>query len=116
MNQLSLFAEENLSFLFGERSLNAQLGLRYDRANGIDHLSPRVNLSFDIVPKWFTLRGGYGIAAKAPTLHYFYPDNAYFDLVNLQHPQLLHHSRKRADDADHHTGIQHREPQFKNGP
>ena len=49
--------------------------MRYDHvsvAGGT--FSPRVNASFDVIPHWLTIRGGYGITAKMPTLLYLYPE------------------------------------------
>ena len=83
INQFSLYAEENLTWSLGERELLAQAGLRYDLVNSKSIVTPRTNLSFDIVPRKLWLRGGYGVTAKAPTALYLYPENAYFDLVHF---------------------------------
>ncbi len=83
INQLSLYAEENLTWSMGERELLAQAGLRYDLVNGKSIVTPRTNFSFDILPRKLWLRGGYGVTAKAPTALYLYPENAYFDLVHF---------------------------------
>ena len=61
----------------------AQAGARYDLINGKSIVTPRTNLSFDILPQKLWLRGGYGITAKAPTTLYLYPENAYFDFVHF---------------------------------
>lgn len=84
INQVGVFAEENFNWRIGERNFNIQAGVRYDHvsvAGGA--LSPRVNASFDVIPGWFTIRGGYGITAKMPTLLYLYPENAYFEYINI---------------------------------
>jgi hypothetical protein len=83
INQLSLYAEENLTWNMGERELMGQAGLRYDLVNSKSIVTPRTNLSFDIVPRKLWLRGGYGVTAKAPTTLYLYPENAYFDFVHF---------------------------------
>lgn len=83
INQFSLYAEENLNLNVGERELMVQAGARYDLVNGKSIVTPRTNLSFDILPQKLWLRGGYGITAKAPTSLYLYPENAYFDLVHF---------------------------------
>lgn len=80
--QVALYAEENFNWMIGERELNLQAGARYDMISDKSIVTPRINASFDILPKKLTLRGGYGIAAKAPTTLYLYPENAYFDFVN----------------------------------
>lgn len=84
INQVGLFAEENMNIQFGERNLNIQAGVRYDNiSHAKDALSPRLNLSVDVIPNTLTLRGGYGITAKAPTAIYLFPENAYFEYVNI---------------------------------
>ena len=87
LNQLGLYVEDNIKASILKRDLNLQLGLRYDliqpgRSEGGAVWSPRINASYEIVPKILTLRGGWGITAKAPPLMYLYPDKAYFDFVN----------------------------------
>ncbi|MFA6592624.1 MAG: TonB-dependent receptor [Bacteroidales bacterium] len=87
LHQFSAFAEENIETSVLKRSLKVQLGLRYDMIQplkdiGRNVLSPRINASFEIIPNRLTVRGGYGITAKAPPLMYLYPDNAYYDFIN----------------------------------
>jgi hypothetical protein len=77
--QLGVFAENYYLHAFGERYLNIAAGARFDYINQKSVLAPRINASFDLLPETLSLRGGYGIAAKAPTLLYLYPENAYFD-------------------------------------
>ncbi|MCD0489827.1 TonB-dependent receptor [Pedobacter sp. MC2016-14] len=92
LHQLSAYVEDNISGTLFNRSLNIQAGLRYDNVQptgpwGSDVgkiLAPRINLSYEII-KRLNLRAGYGITAKAPTLLYLYPQNAYFDLLNLNY-------------------------------
>lgn len=83
INQLSLYGEENLTWSIGERELMAQAGVRYDNINGKNAISPRGNLSIDVVPNRLWIRGGYGVHAKAPTTLYLYPERAYFDFVHF---------------------------------
>ncbi len=84
VNQLSAFAEENFSYDFGRRELRLQAGVRYDNILGFrDIITPRANITFDIIPSLLILRGGYGITAKAPTVMYMHPENAYFEYVNI---------------------------------
>ena len=89
INQLGAYAENRMTARFGERELSIQAGLRMDQVQPFrsDHksaLSPRVNVSYDLFPQ-FTLRGGYGIATKAPTLNLLYPESAYFDVFSLNY-------------------------------
>ena len=81
---MGAFAEENFNWQIGERNFTLQAGVRYDHvsvAGGA--FSPRANASFDIIPHHLTIRGGYGITAKMPTLLYLYPEKAYFEYANL---------------------------------
>lgn len=89
LNQLSFFAEDlMLANVFGKR-MSLQAGIRFDniQPEGIwtskknTVAAPRLNWSYELLPS-FNLRAGWGITAKAPTLLYLYPQNAYFDLVN----------------------------------
>lgn len=83
INQLGVYVQDNYNHYFGERELNISAGARFDYINGKTALSPRINASFDILPNTLTIRGGYGINAKAPTSLYLYPQNAYFDYINF---------------------------------
>lgn len=83
VTQIGLYAEENLNWSVGERDINLQAGARYDNIAGRSILAPRINASFDLIPQKLTLRGGFGVTAKAPTTLYLYPENAYFDFVHF---------------------------------
>ena len=88
MNTLGLFAEESFNWHIGRRNLNIVAGVRYDNILGFDDVvAPRINASFDIIPQHLTIRGGYGITAKTPTLEMLYPQEAYFDLLNFNNSQ-----------------------------
>lgn len=84
INQIGAYIEDHFTQRFGssERALNITAGVRYDNVNGKSSFSPRVNASFEIFPKRVIIRGGYGIASKAPTAMYLYPQKAYFDYIN----------------------------------
>ncbi len=83
VNQLGVYAEDGYTHAIGgTRNLNVKLGARYDNINGKSVLSPRFNMSFDIVPETLTARFGYGVNAKAPTVMYLYPDPVYFNISN----------------------------------
>jgi len=94
IDQLSLYLEENLDIPVGNTRLNIQAGLRYanlqpdglfSSEKNITMLDPRTNLRYTIIDngsnviKKLTIRGGYGLFSKAPTMPYLYPDNAYWD-------------------------------------
>lgn len=98
MNQLAWFVEDKYSQPLGTTTLALQAGLRLstlfvDRAQAhrgsITTAEPRVNLDFNLLNRRnnrlfddLSLVGGYGIAAKAPTLLQLYPDKAYFDVTS----------------------------------
>ena len=82
INQLGIFGENYFKTTLFNRELNFTAGLRFDFINHLSALSPRVNISYDLIPKIFAIRGGYGITAKAPTAAYMYPNNAYCDQAN----------------------------------
>jgi len=92
LNQLSLYAEDNISATILNRELRIQAGLRFDQmqpfgiagGNMGNVLAPRVNFAYELAKK-VNLRAGYGTTAKAPTLLYLYPQDAYFDLLNLNY-------------------------------
>jgi outer membrane receptor for ferrienterochelin and colicin len=88
MHQIAAYIEDNLSVKLLQRDLLLQVGLRYDHIMVKEAvntaLSPRINLGYDLT-KSFTLRAGYGLTAKAPSLLYLYPQEAYFDMKNLDY-------------------------------
>ncbi|MBF0650546.1 TonB-dependent receptor [Dysgonomonas sp. GY75] len=84
VKQLGLFAEENFRYSFGDHKLQITGGLRYDKISVVKEVfSPRVNASFEIIPQKFSIRGGYGVTAKAPSTLFLYPELAYFEYVNM---------------------------------
>ena len=85
INQFGAFVEDNFKWnIAGKNELSIQAGLRYDHCSVVGGvLSPRFNASLELIPNTFTIFGGYGITAKMPTLLYLYPENAYFELQNL---------------------------------
>jgi len=92
LNQLSIYAEDHLTGTFLNRNIDIQAGFRYDniqpvgifKSNMGRVLAPRFNLAYELTDK-LVIRAGYGITAKAPTLLYLYPQDAYFDLLNLNY-------------------------------
>jgi hypothetical protein len=84
VNQLGFFAEENFKLNLGERALDIQAGFRFDKVSVVKSVvTPRINASFDVIPNMLTIRGGYGVTAKAPTTMYLHPESAYFEYINL---------------------------------
>ena len=84
VNQFGAFVQETFSAKIAKRELELVAGVRYDHTMDFGGgFSPRVNLSYELVPKVLNLHAAYGITRKAPTLAYLYPDNAYFDILNF---------------------------------
>ena len=83
VNQLGAYVENYFNWRFAQREFNLTAGLRFDWVNGKTVWAPRINASIDILPEIITLRGGWGITAKAPTAIHLYPNKAYQDIVNF---------------------------------
>lgn len=83
VTQVGIYGEENLTLNVLNREMTAQIGARYDNVQGKSKISPRVNLSAEVIPSMLWIRGAYGINAKAPTTLYLYPEKAYFDLIHF---------------------------------
>lgn len=77
------YIEENHRLDIDGRELEMQIGLRLDKQKDIRaEVSPRVNVSMEILKKKLFIRGGYGEITKSAPLMYLYPENAYFDILN----------------------------------
>lgn len=84
VNQVGIYAQESFRYKILDRTLLVTGGVRYDKISVVkDVFSPRVNASFEILPDKLTIRGGYGVTAKAPSTLYLYPEQAYFEYVNI---------------------------------
>lgn len=83
LQQLSAYVEDKITATIREHTLTLQAGLRFDHVSDIGGVwSPRINAAYEISPGLYA-RAGFGITAKAPSLLYLYPENAYFDYINL---------------------------------
>lgn len=85
INQFGAYVEDNFKWnLCGSNELNIQAGVRFDHTSVVGSIiTPRVNASLEFIPNTLTFFGGYGVTAKMPTLIHLYPENAYFEYVNL---------------------------------
>lgn len=85
IHQFGAYIEDNFKWsLCGSNDLNIQAGVRFDHASVVGStISPRINASLEFIPNKFSIFGGYGVTAKMPTLLYLYPENAYFEYINL---------------------------------
>lgn len=89
LNQIAVYAEDKVNANIFGRPLNVLVGVRYDiiqptRSDQKSAWSPRVNASYELFND-FTIRGGYGYSAKAPSLIYLYPDPVYTDVFSLNY-------------------------------
>lgn len=84
-NSLGVYTENIFRLTFAENYRFTLLaGLRYDKVSVAgDLISPRLNASLDIIPRVLSVKGGYGVLGKMPTLMHIGPEAAYFDYVNF---------------------------------
>lgn len=80
MQQFAAYLQNNIFKRFANStSLTVNTGLRYDLQNKYSVLSPRVNASYRM--KNLILRGGAGLATKAPSLNMIYTGPRYIDML-----------------------------------
>lgn len=92
LHQLGYYVEDRISGKAGRQAYILQAGLRIDNtapqgpftSKYQTVIAPRLNAAIEMA-KGIWLRGGYGTAAKAPTLNYLYGGTRYFDLVNFNY-------------------------------
>lgn len=90
MNQISAYVEDNVVLTFGERrypNITGQVGVRWTvvqpwRNERMMALSPRLNIAVNPV-RYLSLRLGYGISEKVPSLQDLYPSPDYYDFYNM---------------------------------
>lgn len=98
MNVVSLFLEDKIQLPIASTKLTLQPGIRMSsifidkmaQRDNILTVEPRINVDYNILNKKnnnlfddLSIVGGYGVAAKAPTLLQLYPDKAYFDVTSF---------------------------------
>lgn len=90
MNQISAYVEDNVVLTFSERrypNITGQAGVRWTvvqpwRNEQMMALSPRLNIAVNPV-RYLSLRLGYGISEKVPSLQDLYPSPDYYDFYNM---------------------------------
>lgn len=90
MNQISAYFEDNVVLTFSERrypNITGQAGVRWTvvqpwRNERMMALSPRLNIAVNPV-RYLSLRLGYGISEKVPSLQDLYPSPDYYDFYNM---------------------------------
>lgn len=97
LHRFTGFAEDNLKLPLGQTLLEIQAGVRVNSivAKGISTdnffcVEPRFNLKYDLIHKKtgfrsLSLRAGWGIAYKMPSMAYLYPEDAYMDMVSFSY-------------------------------
>jgi outer membrane receptor for ferrienterochelin and colicin len=103
LNQYSVFIEDKVKLPIATTNLDIQAGMRINnlRPKGLFDTrfkftyEPRLNLKYQILNRKnnslfedLSIRGGYGINIKNPTLIYLFPDKAYFDMVGFNTSEL----------------------------
>lgn len=90
MNQISAYVEDNVVLTFSERrypNITGQAGVRWTvvqpwKNERMMALSPRLNIAVNPV-RYLSLRLGYGISEKVPSLKDLYPSPDYYDFYNM---------------------------------
>lgn len=79
--QLSAYIQNNITHKFenGQQTY-LNIGFRYENQNGFSSISPRINASYEFNNN-FKLRGGVGLATKAPSLVNMFPGNMHLDIL-----------------------------------
>lgn len=97
MSDLNVFAEEKMKLPIGKTSLEVVAGARLTKMfiSGYSYdanISPRFNAKYSIVQEkrsgiWRSLsvRGGWGILQRLPSIGYLYPNPTYLDNVLFQY-------------------------------
>lgn len=81
----ALYLEDNYTWKITDKNIfKLQAGVRFDKMKDVKGIvTPRLNASLEVIPRIFYLRAGYGVTAKMPTLAYLYPEDAYFEYINI---------------------------------
>jgi len=97
LNRVTAYAEDCITLPIGSTSLELQAGVRFNSimASGIKTsqyscLEPRTNARYVFVKKStglkeLSVRGGWGMNYKMPSMMYLYPENAYKDMVSFNY-------------------------------
>ena len=89
MHNVSLYAEESLSFPVGNTMLRLMAGVRWEhlfikgtKYKNLNTLSPRFNARWQL-NEYIAIRGGWGITEKLPSFYTLYPKQEYRDIQGL---------------------------------
>lgn len=92
----SLFVENKLTIPLRTTKLTLQTGLRHEHLlmgdNNMSIIDPRINLKYQLFNKHNSLfrdisvKYGFGIQSKSPSMRYLDPDDLYLDIANINRP------------------------------
>lgn len=93
--QLAVYADDTWNGLLFGKAFTTVAGVRWDMllretqgevSQSIIHqtFNPRINVVYHLTDE-VSLRGGYGMMTKMPTLSYLYPNPVFVDLVNFNY-------------------------------
>lgn len=97
LHRFTGFIEDNLKLPLGSTALEIQAGARVNgiiakeiSTSGFFCVEPRFNVKYDIIHKKegfreLSIRGGWGLAYKMPSMLYLYPEDAYKDMVSFSY-------------------------------
>ncbi len=97
LHHVTAYLEDNITIPLGQTTLELQAGARFNyiMASGLStssfgRIEPRTNARYTIVKKQeglreLSLRGGWGLNYKMPSMIYLYPENAYKDMVSFNY-------------------------------
>ncbi|MDR7128955.1 hypothetical protein J2X69_001290 [Algoriphagus sp. 4150] len=93
LNQLSWYGEDRFSSRLMGKPLFWQIGVRADHyfLSGASpmslgtHIQPRLNASWALIPQKLSLKAGYGVLSKVPSLIYLSPGPRFIDLINFNY-------------------------------
>lgn len=100
LHRYTAFAEDNLKLPIGPTQLEIQAGARLNaitakgvNTSGFFTVEPRFNVKYDIIKKKkglrnLSVRGGWGVTYKMPSMAYLFPEDAYTDLVSFSYNDI----------------------------
>lgn len=97
LHRFTAFLEDNFKLPIGKTLLEIQAGARINaisaqkiNTDNFFCVEPRFNLKYDIIKKKkgfksLSVRAGWGIAYKMPSMAYLYPEDAYMDMTSFSY-------------------------------
>ncbi len=101
LNRYTFFVEDKVNFPIGTTNLEIQAGVRMNsilpndkfKMDELTAWEPRINMRYTILekPEGFkelSIRGGWGLDYKMPSMIYLYPEPAYLDKVSYSYNDI----------------------------